>query len=749
MATATPAPPVEPPAPRRDWLDATLRLATSWVGLFTAYAAAVILVLAKYKELNQGLQELGIPRWAGIALIAAFPVLALVFSTIPAFLEQRRIKRYSEITGALETGYFTLRPRETEADFDRADNAHQKILQWMENTQEPVLYLTGASGTGKSSLLSAWVIPKLKREKHVVIQLRGYEEDLLARIKTKLLEPGVVWDKPPAKSEDLRALLDRATQRLAQNNVRRLFLVVDQFEEFLILTDPDHQQPFQQFLSQPPIPGLTVLLVYRPEYESLLENQPWPRLQLDTNRRVISAFTENAANDFMRKSGITVNPALLRDVLREAAEIEQTTGLIRPVTINLCGLVLGRFSTGLPRLFRSGIIRGFLKESLQLPEVRDAAGKLIPHLITGNVTKRPRTVADLAEATLLPPSSVRACLRRLGEPDRAIVRPLDRQQETWEISHDFLVPLLDSIVARRTTTLWRRARPWLPWTATALIAIAAIAIPLTTRPDPRAALIAQGWTVSKEGGVLDVLRKSPIPPASISILRSLPSPLSLELSSSDVTDVSALRELKSLTYLDLHGTKVTDISALRDLKNLMQLDLSVTNVTDVSPLRELTNLTRLDLSYTSVTDVSPLRELKNLTNLDLNFAKPTDVSPLRELTNLTQLNLSSTKVTDVSPLRELKKLTYLSLRGTNVTDVSPLRDLKNLTDLDLGFTGVTDVSPLQELKNLTELDLTNTNVKDVSALRELKNLTKLDLIDTKVTDVSPLRELKNLKIKGP
>ena len=70
--------------------------------------------------------------------------------------------------------------------------------------------MTGASGTGKSSLLSAWVIPKLKREKHVVIQLRGYEDDLFARIKDELLRPRAIWDKAPGKTDDLGLLLERA-----------------------------------------------------------------------------------------------------------------------------------------------------------------------------------------------------------------------------------------------------------------------------------------------------------------------------------------------------------------------------------------------------------------------------------------------------------------------------------------------------------------------------------------------------------
>jgi hypothetical protein len=633
---------------RRDWIDLTARLATSWVGLFTAYVVALLLAFTKFNELKKGLHELGISPWGGVAMVAAFPLLALIFSTVPAFLDQRRIKRYAEITGTIQTGYFTLRPRENEEGFERADNAHQEILRWIENNREPVLYLTGASGTGKSSLLSAWVLPKLEREGHVVIRLRGYEDDLLTRIKDGLLRPGLIWDKEPVKTDDLGSLLDRATRRLGQ---RRLFIVVDQFEEFLILRDEEGQKAFQQFLSAGPTDGVTFLLVYRPEYEGLIQDQPWPRMQLDTNRRVLSPFTENAAQEFMRKSGLTVNPDLMRRTLREAAEIEQTSGLIRPVSLNLCGLVLSRFSSGLPRRFRGGLIRGFLRESLSLPEVRDVAEKLIPALVTDNVTKRPRRIEDLVQVTQVPRSAVRACLRRLGESDRAIVRPVDREQETWEISHDFLVPLLDSIVARRTVSSWRRFRPWLPWGATAIMGIALVAIPLMTREDPTVTLRKQGWRVSEDEGVLVVERNGPVPPDSVSTLRGRP--FKLVLSSGTVTDLSILRELKGMTSLDLSYTEVADVTALKDLKSVTTLNLRATKVADVTALKELKSLTSLDLSYTEVADV---KDLKSLTSLDLR----------------------ATKVADVTALKELKSLTYLYLRGTKVTDVTALKEIKNL-----------------------------------------------------------------------
>jgi hypothetical protein len=49
----------------------------------------------------------GLLTWFTVILIAIVLTLALLFFTIPSSLEYRRIKHYSEITGAIQTGYFT------------------------------------------------------------------------------------------------------------------------------------------------------------------------------------------------------------------------------------------------------------------------------------------------------------------------------------------------------------------------------------------------------------------------------------------------------------------------------------------------------------------------------------------------------------------------------------------------------------------------------------------------------------------
>ncbi|HEX3090990.1 MAG TPA: leucine-rich repeat domain-containing protein [Candidatus Angelobacter sp.] len=686
------------------------------------------------------------PPWMRAALIFSLPLLVLIFQVIPAVLEQRRKNQLTEITGNLQSGYFSLRPREDEASFKRADGEHQEILQWLQKGGG-ILYLTGLSGTGKSSLLSAWVLPHLKEQNVQVIRLRGYQ-DPLAVLQHELLQPGVIWQKPPSEAMEMRALLERVCRYIRP---QRLLVVFDQFEEFVILQNQEIQQGFKQLLAsllQDPIEDLTFLLVFRSDYIGLVEKLRLSPLIQDTNWKEVSPFTQRAAQEFLQGSGLEINEKILQDVLREAAEIERTKGIIRPITINLCGLVLGRFAAGLPKGFRPGaLIPGFIRESVLLPELRDVAPKVIPHLINSHVTKQPRTIAELARSSALEPEAVLGCLRRLGQSNRSIVRPLDAKQELWEISHDFLVPLLDSIVARWRASFWKRVRSWLPLMTAASMVLVVVLIS-NWQKDPIAQLTELGWTVTQTDKGLS-LSVSGIPPKeSLEALQRIPKKLSISLDTIDPT-ISEWRVLKNLTAIEIgYGvlsarTTVTDLKPLKELNSLTTLKLGYTKVSDLVPLARLKNLNTLILTYTKVSDVEPLKELKNLTTLDLSGTVVSDLEPLKDLRNLSKLNLVDTRVRDLRPLKEMENLKELYL-GTEVSDLGPLRNLKDLTKLGLSYTQVSDLEPLSGLKNLKYLALENTRVSDVRPLQNLKNLTTLYLGYTQVSDIEPLKGLKNL-----
>ena len=619
-------------------IEGTLGKAKSWAGLMTAYFVASAAAITAFKQLPEPFKNAA-PLWLRIALISALPVLALVFQAIPELIERNRKKQLTEIKGHLQAGYFQLAPREDETSFTRPDGVHEEILRWIDQRTGSVLYLTGLSGSGKSSLLAAWVVPRLERMDTIVIRLRGYQ-DPVAVLEQELLQPGVIWQKPTAETGGVRPLIERASRYIRP---KRLLVVLDQFEEFVILQDPNKQKRFEQLLSdlgKQPIAGLTFLLVFRSDYIGLIEKLALPPLNQNTNWKEVPPFTESAARDFVQDSGLQVGDELLRDVLPEAAEIEQTKGIIRPVTINLCGLVLGRFATGLPRGFRpGGLIRGFLRESILLPPIRDIAPVLVPHLITGYVTKRPRSIAELATATASDPAAVRGCLRVLGQSERAIVRPLDADQQVWEISHDFLVPLLDSIVARWRVSLWRRLRSWLPWIA-ATSMVVAVMVAANWRRDPILDLDDLGWNVHKTDQALELEFDGAPPRASLKALQRISRPLQVKLNNLDgISTISEWAVLENLTALDLRANHVSDLSPLKDLKNLTTLDLSYnSHVSDLSPLKDLKNLTTLDLSYDpQVIDLSPLKDLKNLTTLNLSATDVSDLSPLKDLENLKNL----------------------------------------------------------------------------------------------------------------
>ena len=341
-----------------NWLALTAGFANSQLFALTAFFGAIAAAVASFQKLRESLQ---ISIWQCGVLVLALLIILFFAHTLPALRDKWRKNRLGQITGSTKPGYFQLAPREDEETFKRADGKHDEVLKWLRQPQRRVLYLTGSSGAGKSSMLAAWVLPKLEREGVKVIRLRGYQDPARA-LEEELKRPGVVWKRSSPPITGLSQLFERACERALPT---RILVVFDQFEEFLILQEKGPQRAkFVEFLiAQAGLRavGSTILLVFRAEYDGFIANLNLPAPMYGRNLQKVSAFTQRDAQNFLTASGLKIQEQLLAEVLREAAEVEQTRGLIRPVTLNLCGLVLSRFATGLPHSFRPGrLIRGFV-----------------------------------------------------------------------------------------------------------------------------------------------------------------------------------------------------------------------------------------------------------------------------------------------------------------------------------------------------------------------------------------------------
>jgi DNA-binding SARP family transcriptional activator len=152
--------------------------------------------------------------------------------------------------------------------------------------QQPLVCIVGSSGSGKSSVVFAGLLPRLRgKDEWLIVNLRPGAQPFHALASAllgtlppemgttgRLLEAGRLADG--LSSEDL-ALLDAVAQVLAQGpSDRRLLLVVDQFEElYTLCPGPDLWRCFVDALlgalnssGHAGAPGLVLLLTMRADF---------------------------------------------------------------------------------------------------------------------------------------------------------------------------------------------------------------------------------------------------------------------------------------------------------------------------------------------------------------------------------------------------------------------------------------------------------------------------------------------------
>ena len=691
---------------RRSWIGRFLLRTTAFAIILTAYLGAVSVL----PDAVHSVFFPGSPTQRVNSLVVWIPtglaVLAWIQDAVTTMVHRRRRQRRYVPP---EHGYFRVDPYSAldgGPSYSRLDGAHDKVLRWISDAPSSFLYLTGRSGCGKSSLVSAWIKPKLEQKDWIVLVFRGFNDPLQA-IASAISAPGLLWKRPPSGT-DPRSQLRMAAARAAENN-RRVLIVIDQFEEFLIVHDEQAVIRLKNDLAtlyQTCSPTLRLLLAFRSEYEYLVDHLGLPPLHQSENWKEICAYVKNDAMQFMKCGLPDVNDILLDRLMSGLEDVEGTPGLFRPITLNMAGLVLYRDAGALGQA-PERLMHRYISDAIEIPEIADFSRQILAQMVTDGGSKRPHvSLARLAAQTQLKIFTVRQCLNRLSAT--SLVIPLDNDRRHWEISHDFLAQLIAKIIGGSRTSPWPTVWRWIGPT---LLSIALFAVLFAAALHP--AILTSKVDYAK---------------ARLSDLGCF-SEFELSFSLADTPDCRTKRLPDMVQLADIVSYIVTVLNGPR----LVSLDLSSFAFGDITPLRHFSELEELSIRISRNSHLGPISAIEPLRILNLRDSEVSDLKPLSNLANLRRLDLANTDVKELYGIATLIELDSLDLRRTKVTDLTPLSGL-HLSSLSLQHTEVVDLSPLSDLAHLRSLDLSHTRVVD---LEPVLGLERLETLLIYCTDVNP------------
>lgn len=392
-------------------------------------------------------------RWAqrkALRLIDADPAafLSLLEETIT---ERRRQKRASK-----EEHYeapLPIRPYKFLNYYDRDDERiffgrQSETLRLLTKIHAyPLNVLYAPSGSGKTSLICAGLMPQLRRQGYTPVYCRVYD-DPAGEIRRAALEAVGA----PASDFPAAMPLQELLPEIAARHEQRLVIFVDQFEEIFIRHDHEARDRFASSLAAILTEGkgrVRFVLSLREDFLARLSDfrERIPNIFHNEFRLAPLTDAESRASivEPAQLLGLEVEPGLVDRLIADLSR----EGVDPPQLQIVCDTLYDALEHGEKQITLKSylalgetrkILGNYLERVLREfpPPERDAARELLKSLVTSEKTKTVAQIADLARAAGRPEEEASKILSDLS--NRRLIRRVQRDEGYWyELTHEYLV----------------------------------------------------------------------------------------------------------------------------------------------------------------------------------------------------------------------------------------------------------------------------------------------------------------------
>ena len=381
-------------------------------------------------------------------------ILSLVgvicLTTYAVARNRRVIPAYSLQAGAAFRGLLPFQEADRDRFFGRESDA-LALLEKVCHGEFRFGVLFGESGSGKTSLLRAGLLPRLWEKGYIPIYCRSYR-DPLASVLEECRKRSQI-DK--SECEPPTEYLKRVSAELGGPVV----VLLDQFEEFFIsFKSRGEREPFLSFVAECHAcdePWVRFLFSMRSDFLYLINSEFAERVPepLSTTKLYhLKNFDEAQAAEIIEKSARKANLALDSELSRYVARDLSTLGTVLPSELQIVGERLqNRRIFSVEAYRRAGgkesLVHSFLEDVIQASGDREGCGLLLRSLVSDENTRLTLTAGEIARRTQRGRDRVGQMLSSFVSS--RLVREI-QEDEPWryELMHEYLIEKINRITGR-------------------------------------------------------------------------------------------------------------------------------------------------------------------------------------------------------------------------------------------------------------------------------------------------------------